>query len=90
MRRILVLLTVVALMVVMLAMTASSAMADRFPAPPSPGEPLLSGSGNPGATTVIHCGPFFEQVAGIEGGHGAAAFNKNGGVSGNCVLAPPQ
>ncbi len=83
MRRVLLLLTVVALMLVM---TASSAMADRFPAPPSPGEPLLSGHL---ATTVLHCGPFVEQVVGLEGDNGAVALNYNG-ASGNCVLAPPQ
>jgi hypothetical protein len=84
-RRILVLLSVVALMVVMLAMTASSAMAYTLPSPPVQGEPLLSG--NPDTTTVVHCGPAFELLFGIEGVHGAGAFNNNQELlGGGCVL----
>jgi hypothetical protein len=80
MRRILVLLTVVAMMVVMMAMAASSAMAVRVPPPPSPGEPILSGGPR---NLVLHCGPFFEPILGVEV-HGAL-----GGQGGNCVIAPP-
>ncbi len=89
MRRMLLLLSVVALMVVMLAMTASSAMAFSFPGPPTPGEPLLSG--NEDATLVVHCGPYYEQAPlPIEGVHGAGAFNVRGNepelLGGACVF----
>ncbi len=84
-KRILLLLTVVALMVVMLMMTASSAMAFTFPEPPLQGEPLLSG--NSDTTTVVHCGPAFELLFGIEGVHGAGAFNNDRELlGGTCVL----
>ncbi len=88
MRRVLLLLTVVALMVVMLAMAASSAMAKRNPSPPSPGELLYSGNdGN--AAVVGHCAPYYEDVEGV---HGVGAYNNNPNkeYSGHCVLAPPQ
>ena len=85
-RRILVLLSVVAMMVVMLAMTASSAMAFTLPSPPLQGEPLLSG--NPDSTTVVHCGPYYEQFRGIEGVHGAGAFNNNQELLGGACVLP--
>jgi hypothetical protein len=80
MKRILVLLTAVALMA-MLAVAASSAMVDRTPEPPSPGEPKFSGKLS---TFVIRCGPFL----GLEDAHGAFAINKNGSF-GHCVTVPP-
>jgi hypothetical protein len=82
MRRILTLLAVVALMLVMLVMTATSAMAVRVPE--EPGEPLLSGGPR---NLVLHCGPFFEPILGVEV-HGALPAG-NQGQGGNCIFAPP-
>ena len=86
MRRILLLLTVVDLMVVMLAMAPSSAMALTFPSPPLQGEPLYSGN-NGNAAIVGHCAPYYEGQ--FESVHGVGVYNNNG-LFAHCQLAPPQ
>ena len=38
---------------------------------------------------VLHCGPFYELVAGREDVHGAVAF-RNRGQGSHCQFAPPS
>jgi hypothetical protein len=74
-KRILVLLTVVALMVVLLAMSVAPAFAQ--------GEPVETGGG---PTRVLHCAP---SVIGVEGIHGVIVLNEQGQVT-FCRLTPGQ
>ena len=73
-KRILVLLTVVALMVVLLAMSVAPAFAQ--------GEPVETGGG---PTRVLHCAPSI----GVEGIHGVIVLNEQGQVT-FCRLTPSQ
>ena len=86
MRRILLMLAVIALMAVMLVAMAVPAFAKNAK-PEGGGEPLVSG--NLETKVTQHCGPIFE-LFGTEDIHGAVPTVPNQSEGGNCVRAPKQ
>jgi CheY-specific phosphatase CheX len=79
MRRILLVLSIAALMAAMIVASAMPAFAENVKHFDG-GPPLLSG--NSRATIVEHCNA-------VEGGKSVTAFTKSG-VHGNCDISPPE
>ena len=84
MRRVLLVLSLMAVMAMLLAAMAVPAFAKNVKLEEH-GEPIFSGSENGGA---LHCGPFYDEASNTETNyHGALPSNGKGGY---CVQAPQE